>query len=125
MPTKVWNSMPSFQFFNYFLLQVFGAAAAIGYSWCGKQKLWENLARGILNTSYLGIFHAAATNPSSNKLFLTFIGGGVFQNPIHWICEAILSAGKKYRDAGLEVYLISYSTPCSQTMKLIEDLNAL
>ena len=97
----------------------------MGYSWCGKNKLWANLARGILDTSYLALFHAAATNPSSNKLFLTFIGGGVFQNPIGWICDAILSAGKQYKNAGLEVYVVSYSTPCNQTVKLIEDLNRL
>eukprot|EP00116_Pleurobrachia_bachei_P015862 sb/3476124/ len=107
------------------IMQVFGAAAAISYSRCGKNKLWENLAKGILNTSYLGLFHTAATNPSSNKLFLTFIGGGVFGNPIGWICDAILSAGKHYKNAGLEVYIVSYSTPCSQTVKLIDDLNRL
>jgi hypothetical protein len=44
----------------------------------------------------------------SNKLFLTFLGGGVFHNPSHIICEAICSCKDLIVKSGLKVYLVCY-----------------
>ena len=49
-------------------------------------------------------FYAALENmqrhkgaKGSNKLFLTFVGGGVFGNEIEWIYEAIDMALEKFK----------------------------
>ena len=65
------------------------------------------LATGILDASYDALFCVAAQNPT-RKVFLTFIGGGVFQNSMTWICDAIYKAAVKYRMWGLNVYLVCY-----------------
>ena len=62
---------------------------------------------GILNASYEGIFSVAAQNPTK-KLFLTFIGGGVFQNSMTWIANAILRAALIYKKSGVKVFLVCY-----------------
>jgi hypothetical protein len=44
----------------------------------------------------------------SNKLFLTFLGGGVFHNPSHIICEAICNCKDLIVKSGLKVSLVCY-----------------
>ena len=67
-------------------------------------RLWEPLARLILEASYEATLLAAvrsqikqqdATRPPDiehHRVFLTFLGGGVFRNESSWIGNAIGSA---------------------------------
>lgn len=65
-------------------------------------KLWEPLARIILEANYEATIWAAAINRllgGSKDVFLTFVGGGVFKNELEWITDAIGRAiviAKKY-----------------------------
>jgi hypothetical protein len=45
----------------------------------------------------------------SNKLVLTFLGGGVFANPRAMICEAIISSKDVIVQSGLEVYILCWN----------------
>ncbi|KAL5264928.1 hypothetical protein ACHWQZ_G005875 [Mnemiopsis leidyi] len=89
------------------ITQVFASAAAVGYSRSINRSKWEILARGILDASYDGLFAVAAQN-KTKKLFITFIGGGVFQNSMSWISDAIYRAAVKHRKAGITAYLVCY-----------------
>jgi hypothetical protein len=46
----------------------------------------------------------------SNKLVLTFLGGGVFGNPKDMICSAMLEAKDLIVQSGLQVYIVCWST---------------
>jgi hypothetical protein len=45
----------------------------------------------------------------SNKLFLTLLGGGVFENAYEMICKAIKSSQELIVKSGLEVYVVCFS----------------
>lgn len=112
---KVLTNSPQQQ-----VTQVFGAACAMGYSRCTKNALWADLSNLVLIASYDALLRVAAGS-ENKKVFLTFIGGGVFQNPMHWILGAIEKAAKKYKDHGLEIYLVCYGGPSPSHNKLVDD----
>ena len=92
----------------------------MGYSRCTKNALWADLSNLVLIASYDALLRVAAGS-ENKKVFLTFIGGGVFQNPMHWILGAIEKAAKKYKDHGLEIYLVCYGGPSPSHNKLVDD----
>ena len=105
-------------------MQVFASAAAVGYSRSINRSKWETIAKGILDASYDGLFAVAAQNPTK-KLFLTFIGGGVFQNSMHWICDAIYRAAKRHRAAGVTAYLVCYGSVPQGVEPMVKKFNSL
>lgn len=104
------------------MIQVFASAAAVGYSGIVNRKKWETLAKGILYASYDAVFAVAALNPTK-KLFLTFIGGGVFQNSMTWISDAIRKAAEKHKHAGIEVHLVCYGGVPQGINAMVTDFN--
>lgn len=42
---------------------------------------------------------------------LTLLGGGAFGNPEAWILDAMARAIDLYRDAGLQIVVVSYGRP--------------
>jgi len=96
--------------------QVFCAALNIGKDNTGyknsQKKSAERKGKFILQSMYEGTYLSAIKN-SKKKLFLTLIGGGVFENKREWIIEAIINAHKKWADcpaSTLEnIYLVFYS----------------
>ena len=103
---------------------MFASAAAVGYSRSINRKKWETLARGILDASYDGLF-AVAARKSTKKLFITFIGGGVFQNSMSWISDAIYKAAVKHRRAGIKAYLVCYGAVPQGIGPMVEKFNRL
>lgn len=90
--------------------QIFCSAVPVSYSSLGKD-LWERFARFILDVEYEATFRAAIINQKrtgSNKLFLTFLGGGAFGNDEKWIFEAIENNLNRFKDCNLDVYLVTY-----------------
>lgn len=96
----------------------------MGYSRSINRQKWETLARGILDASYDGLFAVAALNPTK-KVFLTFIGGGVFQNSMHWISDAIYKAAVKHKSAGVTAYLVCYGGIPQGIGPMVEKFNRL
>jgi hypothetical protein len=60
----------------------------------------------------------AAILKEKKRVFLTRIGGGVFENKDKWIDEAIIDAVKDpaLKNSGLEVILNNYSLPPSDSL---------
>ena len=90
------------------------SAAAVGYS-RARDSDWKELAKAILAGAYeatiLAAYENSIRNPNeagSRKVFLTFVGGGVFGNRSSWIEQAIVDACEKYKFLDLDVYLVSY-----------------
>jgi hypothetical protein len=75
--------------------QVYCSALSVGYAQCGDPALWANLGTAVQDALYEATLLCtilAARNdprPGAKVALLTFIGGGVFRNPMPWICEAI------------------------------------
>jgi hypothetical protein len=84
-------------------------------------ELWEDAARLVLEASYEATICAAIGNSQrtgNTKVFLTFIGGGVFGNKLEWITEAIDRSLSLYKHWPLDVVLVNVRPP----RQLIEDL---
>jgi hypothetical protein len=82
--------------------QVYASACSVGYSKVSA-KTWRPLAQLVLKAAYEATFyayliHCARCIKSGRKpgpLFLTQVGGGVFRNPVNWICEAMEHAERQ------------------------------
>lgn len=71
---------------------------------------YEPVARMLLNAAYEGTLKSAFINGKKN-VFLTLIGGGVFDNKLSWIGDAIVSAVKNFvKDSGMNVTLVIYDS---------------
>lgn len=79
-----------------------------------KTDGFKNFARVLLHAAYKGTFDVAR-KLGIKKVYLTLVGGGVFQNDYRWISEAITSACNDLayhpEAEGMEVILIVYSKP--------------
>lgn len=77
-------------------------------------KGFENFARTLLYGAYKGTFDVTY-DLKAKKLFLTLVGGGVFENKFEWIAQAINAACEQFRHINttppLEVTLIVYHIP--------------
>eukprot|EP00792_Barthelona_sp_PAP020_P005091 TRINITY_DN2490_c0_g4_i1.p1 TRINITY_DN2490_c0_g4~~TRINITY_DN2490_c0_g4_i1.p1 ORF type:complete len:385 (-),score=100.30 TRINITY_DN2490_c0_g4_i1:105-1259(-) len=110
--------------FDYFKIQnpqlihqVFTAALNFCDHFRNEEKA-RVVAKKCLRASYEGTIRSAIINsqlsramnlPGANKVFLTLIGGGVFQNPHSDIFEAIIECKDLIVRSGLEVNLVFYS----------------
>jgi hypothetical protein len=75
---------------------------------------WAPFARLVLEAAYEATLCAAALNlrrGSSNVVFLTLLGGGVFGNPTSWIYAAIQRALDLVAGYDLDVRIVSYERP--------------
>lgn len=91
--------------------QAFCSALSCGYSG-GSNALWAPLATLVLDAAYEATLWAAvidaATGQGSGKVWLTFIGGGVFGNEKSWIADAIARALGVTRGYDLDVRIAHY-----------------
>lgn len=71
-----------------YVSQAFCSAISCGYGMVPLDS-WEPLASLVLDAAYEATLLAAATSPDSGKVWLTFVGGGVFRNHPAWIARAI------------------------------------
>jgi hypothetical protein len=86
--------------------QAFCSALSCGYTDV-PLELWQPLATLVLDASYEATLLAAAVDAAesggSGKVWLTFLGGGAFQNDRDWIATAIGRALARCADADLDV----------------------
>ncbi len=102
--------------------QAFCSAVPVAYSH-HSSKLWEPLARLVLEASYEGTFHAGVANFSETgnpRVFLTLLGGGAFGNLNEWIFDAIDRSLQMFSDSGLEVKLVSYGHSNFDVQQLVK-----
>lgn len=92
------------------LTQVYGSALAVAYG-AGRPDAWAPLARVVLEASYEATLCEALLNAgrTGNPLvYLTLLGGGAFGNPDPWIFGALARATYLFRDAELDVAIVSH-----------------
>ena len=93
------------------ITQTFCSAMSIGYSAIPAPN-WEGIARVVLDGAYEGTLLAAAHDrdlgTGSGRVWLTFLGGGVFQNPKSWIRAAIQRALVRADGLGLQINLAHF-----------------
>ena len=119
-----WNTQVTLDGCSHLVSQAYCSALPIGYSDCPK-KLWERFARLVLEASYEATFAAAVINKANTGnglLYLTLIGGGVFQNDQSWILDAIRRACEVYREAELDVRIVSYRRASEEVRKLVGEV---
>lgn len=96
------------------LTQAYCSALPVAYAAGLPAELWEEFARLVLEAAYEATFCAGLLNAAaggSNKVFLTLLGGGAFGNRVEWIIAALRRALDIYRQAGLEIAIVSYGSP--------------
>lgn len=90
----------------HFVSQAFCSALSCGYSPGGPSQ-WAPLASLVLDGAYeatlLAAIVDAAEGEGSGRVWLTFLGGGVFRNDPSWIAAAIGRALHRFRDRDLDV----------------------
>jgi len=106
--------------FNHNVTQVYCSAIPVSYHNGIHSSEFAPFAKLILEATYEAAFMAAVLNEKSNKLFLTFVGGGAFGNDMEWILSAIEKNLKKFEDFELDVVLVSYGSVPQKVKELTE-----
>lgn len=110
--------------------QVYCSALSCGYAGVDN-SYWEPLACIILDACYEATLLSSLVSAASSdladgnhKVFLTFIGGGVFRNERHWIAKAIGTAiGKVEKvcpSGGLDIFICHYRRINDEMRDMIE-----
>ena len=90
-----------------------------------KENL-ETFAKGCLMASYHYTLSAASQRvkdtSSRQKVLLTMMGGGVFENKTQWIVDAIQKSLEAHRNNSIDVILILYTTPEQDIMNQLYGL---
>lgn len=120
-----WNTEVTWQSTSrHTVTQTYCSALPVGYSPHPIQE-WAAFAQLVLTASYeatlcAGILNARQTG--NRTVYLTLLGGGVFGNAMPWIMDAIRHALQRYRDADLEVVIVSYRYTNHHVQQLIQTL---
>lgn len=104
--------------------QVYCSALPVAYHNIDTSK-WEIFAQFILNAAYEATFAAAVLNKSSNKLYLTLVGGGAFGNNKVWILNAISRAIEIYKNHDLDISIVSFQSADADIDSMIKSLSYL
>lgn len=106
--------------------QAFCSAVPVAYSDHGS-KLWEPLARIVLEAAYEATLHLGILNrerTGSSRVFLTLLGGGAFGNSTEWITSAVARAVQRFPNSGLDVRIVSHSGSNAEVSELVSRLEA-
>ena len=91
--------------------QAYCSAISCGYS-AVETDLWKPIATIALDAAYEGTLLAAAAlrdqGLGTGRVWLTFIGGGVFGNKDNWIMKAIQRAIQATEDLSLDIKICHY-----------------
>jgi len=91
--------------------QAYCSAISCGYS-AVETDLWRPIATIALDAAYEGTLLAAAAlrdqGLGTGRVWLTFIGGGVFGNKDNWIMKAIQRAIQATEDLSLDIKISHY-----------------
>jgi len=118
-----WNTQVTLSDSQNLVSQAYCSALPVAY-FPYSFSLWEAFARLVLEASYEATICAAILNSmknGNNRLFLTLIGGGAFGNEMEWILDAIRSALNLYKQADLDVGIVSYGGSNPSVKKLVKE----
>jgi hypothetical protein len=107
-----WDTQVTVGDCSHTVTQAYCSALPVAYSDLPEGR-WEEFARLVLEAAYEATICAAALNAERtgyNRVFLTLLGGGVFGNPAEWIVDGMRRAFDLYRQADLDVAVVSYGS---------------
>lgn len=101
--------------------------SALPVAYCNfDYTYWEKFARLVLEATYEATLYAGLINyqiNGSKKVFLTLVGGGAFGNEFKWISESIEQALIKFKNAPLEISIVSYESFDIRIKQMIDKMN--
>ncbi len=115
------ENFPNYNNLNDTVTQVYCSALPVGYSPV-SQELWAEFAKLILNATYEATIAVAVLNyikTGNNIVYLTLVGGGVFENKTEWIISAIKRALNIYKHIDLDVYIVSHNQSNLKVKELV------
>ncbi|HBB94900.1 MAG TPA: hypothetical protein DC054_05875 [Blastocatellia bacterium] len=116
-----WNTQVTLNDSKHLVSQAYCSALPVAYCHYSS-SLWADFARLVLEASYEATICAAILNSmrnGDNRLFLTLVGGGAFGNETDWIIGGIQRALKLYREAELDVAIVSYGSSKESVQQLV------
>ncbi len=107
-----WGTQVTLAGCTHLVSQAYCSALPIAYR-ASTPENWAEFARLILEATYEATLCAALVNArqtGSNTVFLTLIGGGAFCNEAAWIMDSLHRALDLYKQAALDVAIVSYGS---------------
>ncbi len=119
-----WNTEVTKSETKHKVSQIYCSALPVAYSQI-ESFYWEYFARVILEATYEATLFAGLLNMennSSNKVFLTLVGGGAFGNEEYWILESLQKAIRKFKNVPLDISIVSYGRSNPNLIKCINEI---
>ena len=116
-----WHTQVTLDGCTHTVSQAYCSALPVGYLG-HPHELWTEFARLILEATYEATLCAALVNvrqTGNNTVFLTLVGGGVFENDPDWILGGLQRALDLYKHAALDVVIVSYEEPNPDIQHLV------
>ena len=128
-----WGTQVTLADCTHLVSQAYCSALPVSYykycEGCPKDKKdWEEFARLVLEASYEATLCAALVNASktgNNTVFLTLVGGGAFGNETDWILGGLQRALDLYKQAALDVAIVSYGSSNPDIQHLVSHTDDL
>jgi len=121
-----WDTQVTLSDCSHLVSQAYCSALPVGY--CPhSSSLWADFARLVLEAAYEATMCAAILNSKrnrNNRLYLTLLGGGAFGNETEWIIAGIRRALNLYRDADLDVAIVSYGSSNPYVQDIVHETNS-
>jgi len=105
--------------------QAYCSALPVSYNRIRSPESWARFASLVLEAAYEATLLVALLNKrdyGSPVAYLTLLGGGAFGNDWSWISGAMRRAVLGVQGTGLDVRIVSYSTPSQDLLELTEEL---
>jgi hypothetical protein len=105
--------------------QAYCSAMPVSYNRIRSPESWARFASLVLEAAYEATLLVALLNKrdyGSPVAYLTLLGGGAFGNDWSWIAGAMRRAVLGVQGTGLDVRIVSYSTPSQDLLELAEAL---
>jgi hypothetical protein len=121
-----WNTQVTLNGCKHVVSQAYCSALPVAYSY-HSSDYWAEFARLVLEAAYEATICTAILNSvrnGNNRVFLTLLGGGAFGNQSEWIIAGIHRALNLYRQADLDVAIVSYGSSNPYIQDLIHQTNS-
>lgn len=120
-----WNTQVTLNNSAHLVSQAYCSALPVAYS-RHSSDLWAEFAQLVLEASYEATICTAILNSvesGNNRVFLTLLGGGAFGNETTWIIKGIKRALNLYKDAALDVSIVSYGLSNQYIKQLVDQIH--
>ena len=113
---------------GHFVSQAYCSALPVSYNRIQKRANWARFATLVLEATYEATLLSAMLNMQRHgnpRVYLTRVGGGVFGNDGRWIATAMRRALNLVKNAGLDVRIVSFSSPDHSMLELVRQFSIL